>query len=304
MAKYFIKHRIRTKAKCEKPFDFEGIHFEHYEFNLQDGWLTDYWLASKEIKAKSWHEAANAFQSELRLILPKIAFISQCALEFSLEPFFVLNLDYNEKIVFINHTKDVEGVGLHFTENEIKCLKALHRSNVDDGFYDFVIDSTNASTLHTSLYMLFGALENLVQGKRSVKCEKCKYEKEVDGVDPELLKKILGGRLYDQCWGKDGLRHKMSHGKFPDIPQGLKEGIYRKIVSFLNQEYKISINENVVNPQRGFTGNKHRGINFYKYFGEGKDLSLKDCCEILDKNLLGEKGRLEHVGPDQHKIAY
>jgi hypothetical protein len=304
MAKYLIKHRIKTMAKCETPFDFEGIHFEHYEFNLRDGWLTDYWLATKEVEAKSWHEAANTFRGKLRLILPKIAFISQCALEFLLEPFFVLNLDYKEKIIFINHTKDVEGVGLHFGENEIECLKALDKSNIGSGFYDFMVDSTNASTLHTSLYMIFSALENLAQGKRTMKCENCKYEKQIDGVDPELLKIILGNEVYNQCWGPSGLRHKMSHGEFPNVPQGLKEEIYKKIISFLNEKNKISINEKVVGPQRSFTGNKHQGINFYKYFGEGRGLNLKDFCEILDKNLLGEEGRLEHVGADQYKITY
>jgi len=304
MTKYLMQHRIRTKAKCEKPFEFEDIHFEHYSFNIQEGWLTDYWLAKGEVEANSWHEAANIFREKLGSILPKIAFISQCALEFGLEPLLVLNPDYKEKIVFICHTKDVDGTGLHFGENEIQALKAIHKSDLAISFFEFMADSANASTLHTTLYMLFAALEGLTQIEKIVKCQNCKFEREVNGVDSTILRGILGGKLYNQCWGADGLRHKMSHGDFPKVPPDLKKEVYEKIVSYINQEYNISINENVVHPQRGFTGKKNRGVNFYRYFGESKDLNLKECCEFLDKSLLGEEGKLEHVGPDQYKIDY
>lgn len=71
---YKIEHKIKTLAKNAVPdkgknsyhmFSISDITFEHWEFNIRDGWFENTWLAKGEVSSSSFLKAINIFRRKL-----------------------------------------------------------------------------------------------------------------------------------------------------------------------------------------------------------------------------------------------
>ncbi len=282
---YEIQHKILTLAQNAVPdkekgsyhtFSIKGITFEHWEFNIRDGWLENAWLAKGEVSSSNFLMAINIFRKRLWKIVPRIALISQSYIEYHFEPFIVHKKDSDK--VFFHCTQDRESGGLMFMENEKLALDELFVSTeIPDEFYYYWNDAVNTLGYSAKLLLMFSALEALAK-----KRDKKKFTKPID-----LYTYILGKGLANKIFAQTaGLRHRLVHGEYlspkKDGKKNYLDLIHKKVISFFNKKIlsRPLLSEDVVNPQRHFYGSKSEWHRFVR----GAD---KDTIFEL-KNLLGE----------------
>ena len=140
MEKYLIQHKIKTLAHLEVGFDggsnidevvdphmeVEGYKFIHWQFDMVHTWQGDAWIVSKEINSDNAFNAVNEFRVGLAKIIEKIAFVSQCYIDFSRESFLVYKLENNPQDIFwLRYVKEVPGVGLNFGKEEYESYQKI-----------------------------------------------------------------------------------------------------------------------------------------------------------------------------------
>jgi len=282
---YKIEHKITTLAKNAVPdkdknlyhtFSIGDITFEHWDFNIRDGWLEIAWLAKGEITSSSFLKAINSFRGKLWKIVPRIALISQSYIEYHFEPFIVSKKDSDK--VFFHYARDRKSGGLMFMEKEKQALdELLVSAKVPDEFYYYWNDAVNTFGYSAKLLLMFSALEALAK-----KRDKGKFQKPIN-----LYTYILGKRLANKIFTQTvGLRHRLVHGEYLSPKQDGKKNyldlIHKKVISFFNKKIlsKPLLSEDVVNPQRHFYGGKSEWHRFVKRVDNGTNFELK--------NLLGE----------------
>lgn len=287
MRKYKIQHKIVTLAQCavikndEIPGSFivNGIEFSHWEFNHRDGWLHDSWIASSEIESDNLLNAINSFLNKLAKIIPRISLISQTYIEYINEPFVVQKEETD--IIYFRYIYEFKAVGLMFMEKEEKALsKLLENNEISDYFYYYWNDAVNASGYSSKLGLMFSAIECLVK-KNSNK-------------DWKLTEEILGEELVKDLYGtlenpSTGLRHRLIHDEYfrqEDHKKNYFEEIHKKVISYFNRKILLEnlINEDVVSPQRNFTGNKKSGDYYLKSKDGGNIFNLKILLKDFEKN--------------------
>lgn len=304
---YKIEHKIRTLAKNAVPdkaknsyhtFSVEDIVFEHWDFNIRDGWLENAWLARGEVSSSNFLQAINIFRGKLLKIVPRIALISQSYIEYHFEPFIVHKKDSNE--AFFHYTKDRGSCGLMFMEKEKQALDELLTStDVSDEFYYYWNDAVNTLGYSAKLLLMFSALEALAR-----KRNKQKFKKPID-----LYVHILGKRLADKIFAKTaGLRQRLIHGEYfmpkQDGKKNYLDLIHKKVISFFNKKVlsESLLSEKIVNPQRHFYGSKSEWRFFVKRKDKGAGFELKDLLnEITDDDMIASfRGNTKYrlVNPD------
>ncbi len=271
----------------------DGYVFFQWDFNLKQGCIGDAWLARKEIEANSCIEAMNHFKKDFDQIIQKVAFVSQCYMDYYREPFLIYKLDNNSKnIFFYKHIQEINGVGLHFNEEVLKNYKKLENFEHTLAFR-FLQECCNTIGYIPKLILLFSALEAMCGKKENEKDGKTYFT-----YDKDEMKKIIGNQLFGEVFGDNGIRHKLNHGEIVDLVfgQDYVEAIYRKIILYFNNEYDVKIDASVVHPQRHFYNN-HEFVNLWLRPNDNFEINLKDCinnfneknnsitgCEYLDVN--------------------
>ncbi len=288
---YEIEHKITTLAQNAVPdksknsyhiFSIGDITFEHWNFNIRDGWLENAWLAKSEVKNSSFLKAINSFRKRLWKIVPRIALISQSYIEYHVEPFVVHKKDSDT--AFFHCTKDRESGGLMFMENEKQALdEILASAQVPDEFYYYWNDAVNTIGYSAKLLLMFSALEALAK-----KRDKKKFQKPID-----LYSYILGKRLANKIFAQTmGLRHRLVHGEYLSPKQDGKKNyldlIHKKVILFFNKKVlsKPLLSEDVVNPQRHFYGSKSEWHRFIKRKDNGLIFELKDILNEVTDDLM------------------
>lgn len=297
---YKIEHKILTLAPCavmeneKKPasFDVDGIQFSHWNFNYKDGWINDdAWLATAEVSGKSYIDAINSgFVNKLYKIIPRVSLISQSYISYMGEPFLIHKVGSN--VAFLRYATDVSGGGLMFMEKEqVALIELLGIKEIPETFYYYWNDAINASGYSAKLLLMFSAIEALVK-KNGQK-------------DWNLINEILGEDLVQDLFGtkeqpNTGLRHRLVHGEYfdgGDHGKNYLELVHNKVIIYFNTKIfsKPLLEENIVNPQRHFFGNK-RGGNFFVENKIGDNIfSLKE----LFNNFEGDR----FVENEKYKIA-
>lgn len=291
---YKIEHKIQTLAKNAVPdkdknsyhtFSIGDIIFEHWDFNIRDGWLENAWLAKGEVISSNFLKAINSFKGKLWKIVPRIALISQSYIEYHFEPFIVHKKDSDK--VFFHYARDRESGGLMFMEKEKQALdELLTPTDVSDEFYYYWNDAVNTLGYSAKLLLMFSALEALAR-----KRNKQKFKKPID-----LYMHILGKRLTDKIFAKTvGLRQRLIHGEYFAPKQDGKKNyldlIHKKVISFFNKKVlsKPLLSEKIVNPQRHFYGSKSEWRFFVKRKNNGISFELKDLLdEITDDYMIAD----------------
>jgi hypothetical protein len=283
---YKIQHKILTLARNAVIIDgkvtafcVEDISFSHWDFEYREGWAGDAWLAESYVEAPNFHEACHIFRLKLGRIIPRVSLIIQCYIEFLNEPFLIHK--ENSDVAFLRYTKERGSVGLMFMEREKKALDILLiDTKVPDAFYRYWNDAVNTTGYSSKLLLMFSAIEALVKkdGKK----------------DWQKIELILGKELTVDLFGTKknpdtGLRHRLVHGEYFDSADSTKnylDLVHKKIIHYFNGSIfseKI-LNEDVVNPQRHFFGNKEECKSFVKSVDNIHNLTLKDIVKDLDDN--------------------
>lgn len=260
MNEYFLQQRIKTKASLDlfengspSPMVVDGITFTNWDFSIQDGPRGDSWIAEGKESAIDFHTAASSFRKKLSTIIPKIAFVSQCYMEYSQQSFLIQRINDNPRNIFwILYASEREGTGLGFMEEEKKDFDRITLQNKE--FFWYMNDCYNTIGYTAKLLLLFSALECLAGKEIKTDDEGNQYST----YNKDVMKEILGNREYGFCFGTDGLRHKLSHGdyiaSFP-AEENHVEKIHKSILEYFNRKYLATLNLDVVHPQRHFFGN-------------------------------------------------
>lgn len=286
---YKIEHRIHTLAtnavtkkdsETYSSFTVEGVEFEQWNpaiFNNE----RDFWLAKGEISASNFLNAVNKFRRKLSKIVPRISLISQCFIEYHLEPYFVHKKGDN--VFFFQYINNREPTGLQFMEQEKIALEELLDGSdaIPDEFYYYWNDAVNTPVYTAKLALLFSALDALTWKN--------------DRRNWQLIEKILGKRLKKKLYGEqgkkshDGYRNRLIHGEYFSLRKDRRtefvEEIHKKVVSYFNtkilsQKY---INQQVINPQRNFYANKIEWHGFVKRIDSNRLFTLKELLSDYDE---------------------
>ena len=292
MTKYTVEYRIQTLAKNavleanKKPAEFfvDDIKFSQWDFNYNDGCLGDYWISKLEIEAETGFKAYEICVKKLKRIIPRLALISQCFIEYHAQP-FLIKKDGSE-LGFFGYIKENNGTGLMFMENEKNALETLLKDKlIPEEFYYYWNDAVNTIGYSAKLLLMFSAIESLSKKSNGKK-------------DPNLIIKILGEELNKKLFQqKTGIRHKLIHGEyFEDLKTNYLEPVHKRVIQYFNRSIFKSklICEKVRYPQRHFFGNKERSSFFIKRKKEGT-LNFKEVLNDFDENEFQSPKEHEHI---------
>jgi hypothetical protein len=280
-------------------FFVEDISFSHWDFEYREGWSGDAWLAESDVEAPNFHQACNIFRLKLGKIIPRVSLIIQCYVDFLNEPFLIHK--ENSDVAFFRHTKERGSVGLMFMEPEKKALDILLADlKVPDAFYRYWNDAVNTTGYSSKLLLMFSAIEALVKkdGKK----------------DWQKIELVLGRELTTDLFGtkenpNTGLRHRLVHGEYFDNTDSTKnylDLVHKKIIHYFNGSIfseKI-LNEDVVNPQRHFFGNKEECRCFIKPTDNSHSFTLKEVMKDFDENGIYDPKNYEHVFDEELYKSY
>src|ERR1043165_5223334 len=150
MALYRFEIQIETLAQNAvlkgadetAAFKAEGVHSSQWEFNYRARWLGDAWLASVEVSASSYSDAYRSAFSSLNKTVPRIAFVTQCYVEYVNRSFLASRSD--QQLGFLRYSKPRNPVGLMFIEQSQQALDALLTdATIPDEFFYYWNDATN-----------------------------------------------------------------------------------------------------------------------------------------------------------------
>jgi hypothetical protein len=269
MNDYLINHKIATVAELIQGFSSGGYEFSPY---TKEYWSCDAWVASKIISANNAGEARYKFITDLVLEVEKFSVVSQCAFRLVANSYFIYKKTHNpDKIIYIYYVRGVGHTGLHFDTQEIEQLPKFESIPNKNGLF-YIMEAANSMTAITRLTMLLASAEGFAgEIKKNGRIQ----------TDQNALKAILGDELYDKLYPYGtGLRHKLIHGNIQNqsLYNGLAEAVYEKLTEYLENNFDIQLEQNVVNPQRNFYGNFLCAGSFEKV----KDESLLDLKMIED----------------------
>jgi hypothetical protein len=285
MNRYIIQQKINTIADLcifregeIEHLDISGIDFRQWDFNLAEGCIGDAWIASGKEVAENYRSALFAFRRRLSRTVPKIAFISQCYMDYMQESFIVNRANDNpESIAFIQYVSERSATGLMFMEEEKNNFDKVSLGN--DEFFWYMNDCYNTTGYTAKLLLMFAALESLAGKEIKTDDEGKEYET----YNKKNMKDILGNSIYNSIYGNDGLRHKLTHGEYIDPSfSGINyvDELHKLILKYFNRRFEIKLILDVVHPQRHPFGNAHYINTFIK-------------PKKIDKNILNLKAVIE-----------
>jgi len=286
MNQYIVQQKIKTISDLcilEKdnpvPMIIGGIEFMQWDFSIAQGCTGDAWIAEGKEDADNFHDAVFSFRKKLNKIVPKIAFISQCYMDYTQEPFLILRINDNlANIAFVYYTTNRNAPGLMFMAEEKDNFDKLNLKNNE--FFWYMSDCYNTIGYTAKLLLMFAALESLA-GK-DIKTDE--DGKEYETYNKENMKTILGNELFNEIYGQGGLRHKLTHGEYIDSSFSGKnyvEVLHNLILEYFNKNFDMKLNTGVVHPQRHPFGSAYEIKTFIKP-KEGNDIGMTLKNVLID----------------------
>ncbi|MBI5673136.1 MAG: hypothetical protein HZC50_07805 [Nitrospirae bacterium] len=232
-----------------------------------------YWLATADIEAADYMTAWRTLRNKLIRLVPRIAVVSQCYIEFLGQPILIKRND--QDVAFIHWIVEDGPCGLLFTGCERKALELLLQENeLPEEFFYYWNDATNCDGYASKLLLMLSAVETLVTTPTE-KGPPCK--------DYDKMELILGSDVKKALWGEkrmsgDALRHRLVHGEYFDVKDGnvdYVEVVHRRVIHYLNKVVfkQRLIEEETVNPQRHPSGSRSQARAFIRAL-EGASLNL------------------------------
>lgn len=187
--------------------------------------------------------------------------------------------------------QDVDGGGLMFMEKEQRVLTELLGGEIPDAFYYYWNDAVNTFGYSSKLLIMFSALEALAR-KRDKKTFKKQNDLYEEILGPELSKEMFADTM--------GLRQRLTHGEYfngEDSQKNYLKLIHNKVISYFNRKVLSDrlLDENIVNPQRHFWGNKIQGTLMLKHRDNNHPFNLKDMLKDFSENNFNVPERYEQI---------
>jgi hypothetical protein len=288
MNTYLIEKKIYTHAEIfeHNNFTLNGYSFQNWEYSPANGCSGDAWLITKDVSGETMIEAINNFNSGLQPILSRASFISQCGMQYDVNPMFVFKKNDNpESIFFLDYIEESEEVPLMFMEEEHESLiKSLEYEK--DAVFDFLTASNNSVTYHSRLVSLIMALEAIAGEKEAESvCKKCGDMNTYLTTDKTYIRdEILKDKdLYEKIYAyKTGIRNAIFHGKYHRTTDGTDYAtlIYEKIVQYFNTKYGYKISTDVIGAPRNGLGKYQKSLLWAKPKDPAKKINLKTLLPL------------------------
>jgi len=302
---YRIEWQIETisknailKGDKSIGFDLDGIHFEHWDFNLNDAWVGNRWIATSNIEEQNFKKAVNVFYHKLGGIIPIISFVSQCYVDFVNQPYLVIKKEAD--LAYFRNTNERRDSGLMFCEKELKALELLFaKKSVPEEFFLYWNDAVNTIGYSAKLLIMFSALEALVKHKMGTSWSQ-------SNLRNDYREKIIGKKLLEIFYApghpNDGLRNRLNHGEYlsgKDIDKNYVHLMHKKILRYFNNKVikKNLITVDIKNPQRHILPRKRSESKGLIKCKLGPDcITLKELLASIDqKNNLLDQKKYEYV---------
>lgn len=262
--RYLIQQRIKTVAQLYKETRYSGFTFA--PFNIEIPGCPEDLLATKEVQAKDYKEAANSFRHELIPIIDALSVTSQCSFTILAMSFLVFRCTDPKEYAYIYLARPRETTGITLNDEIFADLDKLSEIQNKAALFYFR-QSNNATTAEARLGMLIITAEALAGTTQSSReCPKCNAELLSYSItDRDKLKEIFGEELYIKLYEKGGgaLRHKMFHGNKldgVDITENIGQ-IYDRLLAYIQGEYGLQSVRQIVKAPRSFNASfEHVGL--------------------------------------------
>ena len=265
-------------------FDLDGIHFEHWDFNINDGWLDNKWIATANIEEKDFRKAINIFYHKLGEIIPRVSFVSQCYVDFVNQPYFIHKK--GSELAYFRNTYEGRDSGLMFGENELVALKLLlKKKSIPVEFFLYWNNAVNTIGYSAKLLIMFSALEALVKHKMGARWNQKHLRNSYRG---KIIGKRLLKKFYAPNHSNNGLRNRLNHGEYlsnTDVKKNYVDLMHKRIIRYFNNRVlnKKLINPDVKNPQRHILPQiRKQSIGFVRCKNGVKILNLKELLKSID----------------------
>jgi hypothetical protein len=289
MNQYIIQQKINTVSELillengkHVSMVIDGIEFKQWDFDMANGCRGNAWIAEGKEEAENYHEAVISFRKKLRKTVPKIAFISQCYMDYGQGCFLVNKTNNNHsKIAFFYYPHSKGLPGLMFMEEEKDNFLKLNLENNE--FYWYMNDCYNVTGYTAKLLLIFAALESLA-GKE-IKVDE--DGKEYETYNKENMKAILGDDLFNEIYGPGGLRHKLTHGEYINAyfsGKNYVETLHNLILEYCNKEFGATLNTGIVNPQRHPYGSGYLIFAFIQPKDDSIEIDIKNVSDDFDSS--------------------
>jgi len=269
---YRIEQRIHTLAEnCIQEsatagyaFTIEDVTFSQWPAGGPNPWEHQYWLASADVEAADYITAWRMLRTKLIRLVPRIAVVSQCYIEFQGQPILIKRDD--QDVAFIHWIGEEERGGLPFMMRERKALDLLlQKKELPEEFFYYWNDATNCDGYASKLLLMLSAVETLVTTP---------VENGHPRKDYDKMELILGSDVKKALWGeagmsRDALRHRLVHGEYFGAKDGAEdyvEIVHRRLIQYLN---KVIFNEKLIEeetayPQRHPSGGRVQARAFIR----------------------------------------
>lgn len=288
MNEYVIEQKLRTVSDlclfdedgASVPMGIDGLEFERIESIATSANRGCGWIIKGVENSKTYQDALAVFRKKLNRTVPKVAFVSQCYMDYMQESFLIRKVNNNpEDVIFLHYTTGRGAPGLMFMEGEKESYDKLSLENRE--FFWYMNDCYNAVGYTAKLLLMFAALESLAGKEIKIDENGDEYET----YNKENMKLILGKKLFNKIYGKGGLRHKLTHGEYVDASfsgTNYVETLHNLILEYFNKNFDTKI-DIVTNPQRHPFGVAYYKNAFIKPSTEDIDLSLKNILQEMNK---------------------
>ncbi len=289
MNEYSIERKIYTYSEIFEHLNFQihGYYFKNYDFSQQEGAFGDAWLIKKEIRANNFIDAINLFNKELKPILSRACFISQCGMQYDINPLFCFKKNDNpDRIFYFHFMEKRDESNLCFMQEEQQSLvKSMEYQ--DDAVFDFLSASNNSLTYHSRLASLIMALESIAGETKKIEYCTCGKERKYVTTNKDTIKEILNdNELYKKIYDhSEGIRNIIFHGKYfrPEDGTDYASIIYKKIIEYFNSKYGLKIDTNIVGAPRNGLGKYGESKFFVKPKYTKTTFNLKSLLEMYEE---------------------
>jgi hypothetical protein len=307
---YRLEQRIHTLSQIgidrgfagQYGFMAEDVSFSQWPAKAATPREHQYWLATASVEAADYMTAWRAFRKRLIRLVPRIALVSQCYIEFLGQPILIKRDD--QDVAFIHWIGEHGPVGLSYGQPELKALHLLlQRNDLPEEFFYYWNDATNCDGYISKLLLMLSAVETPVN---------LPTEKGSPRKDYKKLESILGLEIKKALWGdkgmsNDALRHRLVHGRYigaEDEDVDYFEVLHRRIIHYLNESFfnEPLIDEEVVHPQRHPSGSRSQARAFIRAC-DGAPLSLVSVLEEASEDI-DSMNSYELLPFDDYKVLY
>jgi hypothetical protein len=278
MSIFRIQHEIQSLAQIFDPIVLDGYTFRQWQDGTSDPFENRKILAEKDINAETVDAAIIIFREELRNIINRLSFVTQCYMDFENSSFSISKIRSLDNKFVLRHIFPVPSVGLHLDAAEKEAFGRIQEFQPAGDVFGYLREATKTSSDTARFTMLIGALEAIAGENISGKGTRVTNK---EYIRTHILKDHA---LYDELYAYGtGIRNDIFHGRSIDLTprQGIFEDlnseIYQRIRAYIIERNSTTLNLNAVHVPRTPFNN----LNIWQGWLRPRDNAATDELPIL-----------------------